>query len=218
MGMVRDGAQVTGVVLAGGASRRFGADKTRAELAGRPVLAHTLDAIGQLVGSHSGVAPGIGEVLVLGPWAPDGVRSIQESTPGRGPAAALAFGLQLLDTRWVLLVGGDQPLVQPSLLSMLVERTESVDADAVVPVRDGRDEPLVACYRRSVGRVAEELSSAGRTSFTALLAAIRVDRVAEQEWRHFDPDGRSFLDVDTPHDLEVVRQLRGSEGRGPADV
>jgi molybdopterin-guanine dinucleotide biosynthesis protein A len=79
--------------------------------------------------------------------------------------------------------------------------------DAVVPMRDGRDEPLVACYRRSVGRVATEVIAAGEHSLRAVLARIRVDRVAEHEWRELDPDGRSFLDVDTPHDLTAVRDL-----------
>jgi molybdopterin-guanine dinucleotide biosynthesis protein A len=196
--MVDDRGDVAVLVLAGGAARRFGSDKTRAELAGRPVLTHTLDAV-----AHVG-----GPLLVIGPWAPEGWIAIVEPSPRLGPAPALAFALTQVDTAWALVIGGDHPLLQPALVDLLVRRAmRSADADAVVPVRDGRDEPLVACYRTSVADVIRAGVEAGDRSMRAVLAAIEVDRVPESDWRTVDPDGRSFLDVDEPADLAAIEAL-----------
>jgi molybdopterin-guanine dinucleotide biosynthesis protein A len=188
---------LSAVVVAGGASRRFGSDKLREELAGRSVLGRVLDAV--VV-----VTP---EVAVVGPWAPDGWRRTSEPDPGQGPLGALAHGLTGAGSPWVVVVGGDHPLVRPQLLGLVVERARSSSALAVVPVHAGRDQPLVACYRRDVGAVAADLVAGGERRLLALLDAVTTVRLDEQDWRPADPEGRSFLDVDTPADLQRVKGL-----------
>lgn len=197
MGVDVSRTDLSAIVLAGGASRRFGSDKTRADLAGQSVLAHVLQA----------VASATPDVLVVGSWAPEGWRRASEPTPGRGPLGALAHGIAEVGTRWVVVVGGDHPLLRPALVELLVERAVSGQALAVVPVHEGRDQPLVACYRRDVVAAATELIDRGERRLGALLDAVDVDRVVERSWRRSDADGRSFLDVDTPGDLERARQL-----------
>jgi molybdopterin-guanine dinucleotide biosynthesis protein A len=191
---------VGALVLAGGAATRFGADKTRVELGGRTVLARAADAAATVAE----------QVVVVGPWAPDGRARTDEPTPRRGPAAALAFGLGRIGAPWALVVAGDHPMLRPELLELLVRRAVDGVADAVVPERDERDEPLVACYRCDVDQVARRLVDSGERSLRALLGSIHVDRVPEPEWRVVDPDARSFLDIDTPEDLELVRHLLGT--------
>lgn len=195
--MVDDRGDVAVLVLAGGAARRFGSDKTRADLAGRPVLSHTVDAV-----AHVG-----GPLLVIGPWAPEGWIALIEPSPRLGPAAALAFALAQVDTTWALVVAGDHPLLHPALVDLLVRRAMGSPADAVVPVRDGRDEPLVACYRSSVADTVRTCVEAGDRSMRAVLAAVEVEPVLEPDWRSVDLDGRSFLDVDEPADLAAIEAL-----------
>lgn len=195
--MDRSVERVAGVVLAGGAASRFGSDKTSAELAGQPLLAHTLDAL----------AGRCEPVVVIGPWAPEGWTALVEPSPRRGPAAALDFALAQVDTTWALVVGGDHPLLHPALVDLLVRRAMQSSADAVVPVRDGRDEPLVACYRTSIADTFRACVEAGDRSMRAVLAAVEVERVLESDWRSVDLDGRSFLDVDEPADLAAVEAL-----------
>jgi molybdopterin-guanine dinucleotide biosynthesis protein A len=161
------------------------------------VLAHTLDAL----------AGRCEPVLVIGPWAPEGWTALAEPSPRLGPAAALTFGLAQVDTTWALVVGGDHPLLQPALVDLLVRRAMRSSADAVVPVRDGRDEPLVACFRTSVADAVGACVAAGDSSMRAVLAAVEVDRVLEPDWRSVDRDGRSFLDVDEPADLVAAEAL-----------
>jgi len=199
---------VAAVVLAGGESRRYGSDKTRAELDGRPVLTRVVDV----------VAPLVDEVLVVGPWAPAGSRHDLEPVRFGGPLAALAHGLDLVDAGRVLVVGGDHPLVRAELLQLLLDRLTGVDAaeggdpvgqvDAVVAVRDGRPEPLVAAYHRGPALAsARLLLAAGERRLGRLLDELVLDPVPEATWRTADADGRSFRDVDTRADLAAIQRL-----------
>ena len=91
----------TAVVLCGGESRRFGSDKTRADLDGVPVLDVLL----------SSLPPGW-DVLCVGPERPtsrEAVRWTREDPPGGGPVAGLAAALTVVDSPVTVLLGGDMP-------------------------------------------------------------------------------------------------------------
>lgn len=191
------GTPLSAVVLAGGAARRFGTDKTRAELGGRRVLERVLDSAASVTS----------DVVVVGSWAPQGWSHHPEPEPGLGPLAALAHGLSAVHGTWVLVLGGDHPLLVPALLELLAQRARQSSADVVLPEHDGRDQPLVACYRRSIVPVAERVLASGARSLRSLLVEVSVERVGPDRWRTVDPHGRSFLDVDTVEDLERARQL-----------
>lgn len=213
----------TAVVLAGGASTRFGSDKTAALVDGVTLL-------DRVIGVARTVAD---DVLVVGPRAPGSprplsgtgagagapassgspaevsevCRQIVEPEPRRGPLGGLAHGLAHVDSPVVLVLAADHPHLQPELLRSLIARLADGDAtvDAVVPMRDGRPEPLVAAYRTDVGPVAEQVLADGGRSMRALLDRLRVDWWAEEDWRRLDPIGASFDDVDEPGDLDRWR-------------
>lgn len=187
----------TAVVLAGGASTRFGSDKTAALVDGVTLLDRVVD-VARTVAD---------EVLVVGPRAPSGCRQVLEPEPKRGPLGGFAHGLAHVDSPFVLLLAADHPHLRPELLTALLARLiDGADGvDAVVPMRDGRPEPLVAAYRTDVGPVAEQVLAEGGRSMRALLDRLRVDWWAEEDWRRLDPTGASFDDVDEPHDLDSWR-------------
>jgi molybdenum cofactor guanylyltransferase len=198
--------RVAVVVLAGGRSERFGADKTRAEVAGVGLLERVLDAVGRM-------EPSVDEVFVVGPWAPPGVRHLAEPDRFGGPLAAMSFGLGEITAPTVLVLAADHPGLEPSLLAVLVDRLGADrGATAVVPIRAGRREPLVAAYRRSIGHVAREVLAQGQRSMHALLDAddVSVVELVEDDWRVVDPEGRSFADIDTRDDFALFGPDAGS--------
>lgn len=188
------------VVLAGGASERFGSDKTQYVVDGRSLLDRVVDA----------VAPLVDELLVVGPWAPAGRRHVLEPERYEGPLAGLAFGLRQVAAPSVLVLAADHPSVEPALVQLLLGRLAGGAADAVVPQRNGRPEPLVAAYRTTVAAdAAERLLATGVRRLTALVEALDVLLLPEDGWRTADPDGRSFHDIDTPADLGFPPTDRG---------
>jgi molybdopterin-guanine dinucleotide biosynthesis protein A len=193
------------VVLAGGASRRWGGrDKTAADLRGLPVLGHVVEAL-----------PDGMTVIVVGP--PDHpfaavsgacVHWTREDPPGGGPAAGLAAGLAALpeSVDVVVVLAGDLPLsgtAVPRLLSAL----GSSSADAVIGVdQGGRRQPLLAVYRVTPLRaalLAPGVDPAGR-ALRSVLAGLTVDVLAVSD--------REAQDLDTPEDLAAVRRRLARSG------
>src|SRR5690349_2277324 len=122
------------IVLAGGASRRMGTDKRLAPI----------DRLGD--------AP---VVLVIDPDRPLGidlprhVRVIPDTRPGEGPLAALEAGLGAIDDDIVVVVGGDMPWVEPSVLRSLVDRLAGAPtADVVCLADEDGGRPLPLAVRR----------------------------------------------------------------------
>src|SRR5215212_5164101 len=113
-----DRTRVTGVVLAGGRSSRLGRDKALLTLDGEPLLARTVRLL-------HGLAD---DVIVLGPpergaLAP-GARVLPDERPGDGPLPALATALREMRGERLVAVATDMPLLNPSLLAYLLDRSE----------------------------------------------------------------------------------------------
>jgi molybdenum cofactor cytidylyltransferase len=121
---VSDLVGIGAVVLAAGAARRFGGGKVLAELEGRPLLQHVLDAVRSARPDHC--------VVVLGPdaeqvergivWA-DQTRIVNPD-PARGLASSLQEGVAaclriLPGALGVLVVLGDQPRTSPRVMRAL---------------------------------------------------------------------------------------------------
>jgi molybdopterin-guanine dinucleotide biosynthesis protein A len=180
----------TAVVLCGGESRRFGSDKTRADLGGVSVLDALLSSL-----------PEHWDVLCVGPERPTvrpGVRWTREEPPGGGPVAGLAAALGEVEAPVTVLLGGDMPYAGSVAARLSATLSDVPDADVVAGVdREGRVQPLLAAYRTVALRAVLPDRPAG-TPLRRLLDGLRVHgvEVAEQASR----------DVDTPEDLEALRR------------
>lgn len=186
-----------GLLLTGGASRRMGRDKSQLDVGGVGLAARVARVLGQVAYP----------VLAVGPEAGTGLFSVEDVR--EGPLAAFAAGMGALAVRGhdgpALLVACDLPLIEAPLLRFLADSLGA--ADAVVPVVQGRDQPLCACYAPRAASVAARLAGAGSLAMRDLLDALdAVKRVPENEWDHIAP-ARALLDVDTPDQLDDVRRI-----------
>jgi len=175
---------VTVVVLAGGTSRRFGADKLGARLHGSTVLE-------TVVGSLPAGWP----VVVVGPQRECGrpVTWTREKPPGSGPLAGVAAGVLRVRTRMVAVVAGDMPYAGPALEQLVATlRTAPPEVGGVVATDEGGfANPLLAAYRTASVRAALPIPAANRPAKLLL-------EVPHLEVAVTGPAGR---DVDTPADL-----------------
>ena len=201
-------AGVTGIVLAGGRSTRFGEDKLAAEVGGRPLLHLAIEAVAGVVDEVVVVvgADAPAPLLPAGPRVP--VVVARDAVAGQGPLAGLAAGLAVASQPLALLVGGDQPALQPVLLRELLGRldagkdTDTAAFDVVGLEEDGQLRPLPVALRvASVRPAAEAFLAAGTRSLVGLFGRLRVERLTSGEWRALDPRGDSLRDVNTRDDL-----------------
>jgi molybdopterin-guanine dinucleotide biosynthesis protein A len=211
---------LTVLILAGGRSSRMGQDKLWLPLGedGVPLIQLVVARVRPLAGEllFSANAPERFEALAAvlrGRGVPAQV--VPDLHPGAGPLAGLHAGLRAARFDTLLAVAGDMPFVNPALVAHLVELLPGFDV--VIPElphpRTGEPtkEPLHALYRRScLGAVAARLS-AGDRPMVSFLPDVRVRVVPSDEIRRFDPDFRSFFNVNTPEDWRAAGQLLAEE-------
>jgi molybdopterin-guanine dinucleotide biosynthesis protein A len=99
----------------------------------------------------------------------------------------------------------DMPFVSTTLLRGLL--AEAREYDAVVPLVGGQPEPLHAIYRQACVPAIEAALEAGQKRLISFFDAVRVRYVDEDALRAWDPDLRSFLNVNRPGDLARAAEL-----------
>ena len=143
-------------MLAGGRSRRFGTDKLAYEIAGRSLLAHTLDAL-----------PDDVDVYLVGPPRPASrpLVIVREDPPGGGPAAALVCGLAAAlegGADLIATLPGDAPQCRIGGHAPPRPTPQRMGPSAVVVVDpDGREQPLQLALTRTAA--AQIITAAGPT-------------------------------------------------------
>jgi molybdopterin-guanine dinucleotide biosynthesis protein A len=182
---------VAGIVLAGGKSSRLGFDKALLRVNGE-ILAQWLPD--RLAAWCSPVA-----LVVDRPQRyAVAVRQLVDHAPDAGPLAGIAAGLQGLAVP-AFVCACDMPLLQPALLQRLLVALDGYDL--AIPERDGRLEPLCAVYGVSCLPVIQRLLRDRRLRANAVASEVPTRILREPEWRAIDPEGDSFLNINTPADL-----------------
>jgi molybdopterin-guanine dinucleotide biosynthesis protein A len=178
-----------GVVVAGGASSRFGSDKALAMLDGETLVERALRALREVC--EEIVLADAGRGLV------GGVDSVPDG-PGHGPIAAVLGAARHRPGRALLVLACDLPLVPAALLRRIVGEP----GDWVVPRHAGGLEPLCALYRPPA---LETLAANQRRGVDALHRLADVVKSV----RYLDADSIAdlgdprhlFANVNTPDDL-----------------
>jgi molybdenum cofactor guanylyltransferase len=134
---------VIGAVLAGGAGSRLGAaSKAMAPLAGRPLIAYPLDAMGEVCAAVAVVCK---RDTALPPL-PDGVERWDEPDEPRHPLTGIIHALERAQTD-VLVCAADMPFVTGDALRLLLAVRE--EGAAVVATNEGTLTPVLALYHPS---------------------------------------------------------------------
>lgn len=189
-------ADCTGLVLAGGESRRMGVDKPGLAFGGSTLL-------DRMVGRLQAVFPRV-IVSVRTPRPDVAVPQVCDAHPRGGPLAGLCTGLAAVSTPWVFAVAADMPFLQRDVIRQLAACREGVQA--VVPVIGGFPQPLAAYYATSaLPAIRALLDAPGKHSLRAALERLRVCLVDEGTLQAIDPGLHSFFDLDTPADLAAAR-------------
>jgi len=202
----RPSTDLTPVVLAGGRSTRFGqANKALATYRGEPILGRVLDVVDAVTTNRPIVAVHTDEQAAEHRAAIDtpAVRFAYDDAAFDGPLAGIAAGAAAAETRWLLVVGCDMPLLSERALSALAQRT-GPEVDAVAPTEAGEYHPLHTLYRSTaVGRAMPAAASgAGPRVLLERLDAVRT--VPARDGAESPDLARSLTSVDTRADLDEL--------------
>ncbi len=192
---------VPAYILAGGQSRRFGSDKARALLQGRPLIRRLADRLQPAVATITVVADKPGKYADLG------LSTIADEQPHLGPLGGLVTALQHLaaqgNAERLLLTACDLVEVNPDWIARLQSRP---DAPAVA-FRGERWEPLFALYHLGLIPLIRRQLAAGHYAMWSLLEEADAAAVP------MPPDWPAIAQINTPEDHRRLQQQADSLGR-----
>jgi molybdopterin-guanine dinucleotide biosynthesis protein A len=193
---------ITGVILAGGQSRRMGRSKAFLEIGGVSLL--------QRVTNH--VAAVCREVILVTrdpvELADMNHRIVKDLVPGQGPLGGVATGLFYARFPWCLITACDLPFLKQAFLERLASLTKDVPRGprALVPQTPDGWQPLVAVYHRDCQKPAQRLLSQGERKLDDLRDhGVIWQSIPADDFRDVDPNLETFINVNTPDELELAR-------------
>jgi len=198
-------ANMTGVLLAGGKSRRMGHDKRFLELEGRTLLERSLSVLESLFSEV---------IVVVAEPVPrlSGLRHrvVTDLIPNCAALGGLYTGLSCAGQPRVFAAGCDMPCLDPAVIKWMIGLDRHSDI-VMVQLASGL-QPMHAIYSKACLPDLERMAVAHNLKVQELCQAsgLSARLVSEDEIRRIDPQFLSFLNVNTPEDLEFARKLIAS--------
>lgn len=132
--------KISMIILAGGASRRMGCDKSDLMIDGKTFLEMQIE---------KGEKLGISDIILSGYHGEKKYKYpvVTDRIPGKGPLGGLEACLRRAENPHCLVLGVDVPLVPVQELSALISTVNRAKSDAVILRHSGHEEPLMGIYR-----------------------------------------------------------------------
>ncbi|RKU08611.1 hypothetical protein C6503_22730 [Candidatus Poribacteria bacterium] len=201
----------TGVILAGGRSRRMGQNKAFLQLGDSPLIEHVIHHMRLVTDELLLITNTPTEYTHLGlPMHSDRV-------PDAGALGGIYTGLTYASHDVVVCVACDSPFLRPKLLSYLVAILGEYDAVMPYTYSSNKDigvtnpsasndritlQTLCAAYsKRCLPTIALMLQES-ELRLHALAERAYIQRVSPEVWQKFDSEGMSFFNINTPQDFE----------------
>jgi molybdopterin-guanine dinucleotide biosynthesis protein A len=194
---------VTGVILAGGKSRRMGRDKAFLPFGTGMLIERVIEVLHQVT-----------EDVILITNTPElyqrfGLPMFSDAIPEAGSLGGVYTGLVSAQASYSLCLACDMPFVKPAFLRFLCE--VAAEADVVIP-RNAEDfQPLCTVYSQVCREPIRQKIDAGRLKITGFFDQVRVRVVGGELLARYDPHDVMFFNANTPEEYERARQMLESE-------
>ncbi len=196
---------LTGLILAGGRGRRLGGqNKAFLELDGRPFIHRLVQLFSRL----------FGQVIIVtnqpSAFASLSVRIVQDLELNMGAIMGLLTGLFYAPSEWSFVSACDTPLLKEKLVIRVVEAIDQ-GVRVVLPRTPDGLQPLTAAYHRACLPILQRLVAQGERSIRPLYKKVRVRYLEPAVLEEVDPEGLSFINVNTLADVDGLQRLEGDE-------
>ena len=198
---------ITGIVLAGGKSSRFGRNKSTELLLDHTLLERVTERMAKVCDPILVVA-GADSVI---PDLPPGyhVKRIGDLVEDKGPLQGLRSGLSHSNTLYNFVTSCDMPFLNSSLIEHIAQWCDQGESyDAIVPVIDSKPQVLHSIYHsRIVATIERKMTNQTNTpGISSILKELEVLFLEERDILQTNEELWSFFDIDTERDLEIAQQ------------
>jgi molybdopterin-guanine dinucleotide biosynthesis protein A len=185
---------LTVAILAGGKSSRMGVDKSFVPFEGRPLIDVVLERV-----------TGLGDETILitnklEAYAHLGLPMFGDVYPDRGSLGGIFTAVTYAAHPHTLVVACDMPWLNRPLLQHMI--SIAATADVIVPRWQKFPEPLHAIYGKRCLAPIEANLLAGSLKITAFFGKVNVRFVDKEVIMLYDPDGRTFANINSRQDLQ----------------
>jgi molybdopterin-guanine dinucleotide biosynthesis protein A len=192
----------TGIILCGGKSTRMGQNKALISIKGIPIIERIRTLFERL----------FKEVIIVSDqrelFLNLGAKIYPDLIPDRGGLGGLYTGLFFSSFPFSFSVGCDMPFLKESVIQFLLRNID--DFDVVVPrTRDGL-QPLHAVYSKNCLEPIKRLIDSGNCRIADVYPMVRVKIIDEDDFSSLDPMRQSFINVNTPEELLLIKKMTQS--------
>jgi len=185
---------ITGVVLAGGRSSRFGSNKALALLHGKPLIKHVADTVASIFNDCLVVTNTPEQYGFLN------MPMVRDRYENMGPLAGIHAALLQITTPRAFVVACDMPYLSPELIQYLCTINEQ-EYDVIIPWLEKGQEPLCGIYHKKSAAVIESYLKQKVCQIIRALEDLHVRRVSEREIFAVTGDLACFKNINRPTDL-----------------
>ena len=182
---------VTGVVLAGGKSSRFGENKAFVPFRGVPVIKRVIEVLKK----------SFSEILIVTntpeQYGGLGLPVVKDITPDQGPLGGIVTAFRNTGNDRIFVVGCDMPILDAPTIEKIIAMDR--DVEAAIPVHDGIREYLMALYSRRLLPWMGCCLAEGKLSLHSFF-----DHLSNVVW--IPVEGISWFNVNTTKDLEFLEK------------
>jgi molybdenum cofactor guanylyltransferase len=204
--------EVTGILLAGGKSRRMGLDKRFLQLGGETLVRRALSVYERLFTEI---------LIVVAEPVPElsdmGYQIVTDLIPNCATLGGLYTGLSFARSRRIFAAACDMPFLSSAVIDHLLQ---FCDDDIVMPQLVSGLQPMHAVYAKTCLPYFEDMIANNILSIQLVLEnyELRARLVPEEALRTLDPQLLSFLNLNTPEDVELARHIVEQGGRQEKDT
>jgi molybdopterin-guanine dinucleotide biosynthesis protein A len=186
---------VNALILAGGENKRLHVLKGFLEIKGRRIIESNIELLKKIF-----------DCVIISTNNPEyyfylGVPMLGDIVKYRGPMTGILSALITIEAPGIFVTGCDMPFIKPELIRYIVGRwTDS--QEAVIPIFDSKPQPLLGVYSKKLVPKMEDSIQKGMRGLREFLKKREVLYIGEDEVRTLDPEGRSFVNINTMEDYE----------------
>jgi molybdopterin-guanine dinucleotide biosynthesis protein A len=157
-----------------------------------------------MIGMYWALRKSVERIIIVtnspGAYASYDALVITDACNKRGPLTGIYSGLLHSRDEYNVVVACDMPFLNSRLLSYMTGLAG--EYDAVLPKIGDFTEPLHAVYRRGLLLIIEDHLKKRQQRIQNIFTGLRVRYLTEKEIDRFDPQRRSFINLNTPEEYE----------------
>lgn len=194
---------IAGVILAGGASKRFnGIIKTRILIDGKTIISRIIDTIGEIFDEITIVTNAPEEFSEFSNY-----KIISDQFLNKGPLAGIHSALKVSEKEALFVFAGDMPLLDKEFIIKQIDYYNINKCEVLIPRVNKYIEPLHGIYKKTLFRVLEEYLIVNHDY--AVREFLKKVNVRYLQLEESEKTRKAFMNINSPNDISLVEKFPG---------